>query len=66
LVQELVSMQDGFAIKVTVAKWLTPKGECINDKGLEPDVAIEITQEDYDNNRDPQMEKAIEIIKGLE
>jgi hypothetical protein len=29
-------------------------------------VAIEITQEDYDNNRDPQMEKAIEIIKGLE
>jgi carboxyl-terminal processing protease len=66
LVQELVSMQDGFAIKVTVAKWLTPKGECINDKGLEPDVAIEITQEDYDNNRDPQLEKAIEIIKGLE
>ncbi|MBU3896247.1 PDZ domain-containing protein [Patescibacteria group bacterium] len=64
-VQEGIMLKDGSFLKVTVAKWLTPKGNSISDKGLDPDVQIELTEEDYDNDRDPQLQKAIEIVKEL-
>jgi len=64
-VQELESLKGGSTLKITVAKWLTPKGELITDKGLEPDIKVEMTEEDYEENRDPQLQKAIEIIKSL-
>jgi carboxyl-terminal processing protease len=62
-VQELEKLRDGSAVKVTVAKWLTPHGTLINDKGLEPDVAVELTSKDIDNNKDPQLEKALELLQ---
>lgn len=62
-VQELVSLTQGTAMKVTVAKWLTPKGNQINEKGIEPDVEVELTSDDYNNNRDPQLDKALEVVK---
>lgn len=65
-VQELEELRGGSSLKVTVAKWLTPKGELITDKGLEPDIKVEMTEEDYEQDRDPQLDKAIEIIKTLE
>ena len=64
-VQELEKLKDGSSLKVTIAKWLTPKGELITDKGLEPDVEVEITEEDITAGNDPQLDKAIEIIKEL-
>ena len=64
-VQELERLREGSSLKITVAKWLTPKGELITDVGLKPDIEIEITEEDYEEERDPQLDKAIEIIKGL-
>jgi carboxyl-terminal processing protease len=64
-VQELEKLRDGSSLKITVAKWLTPKGELITDKGLEPDIKVEMTEEDFEKGRDPQLDKAIEIIKGL-
>ncbi len=64
-VQELERLREGSSLKITVAKWLTPKGELITDKGLEPDIKIEMTEEDYEEDRDPQLNKAIEIIKNL-
>lgn len=64
-VQELEELRGGSSLKITVAKWLTPKGELITDKGLEPDIKVEMTDEDYEKERDPQLEKALEIIKGL-
>lgn len=64
-VQELASLKDGSSLKITIAKWLTPKGELISKKGLEPDIKVEFTEEDYDQGRDPQKEKAIEILKEL-
>jgi len=64
-VQELERLKGGSSLKITVAKWLTPKGELITDKGLEPDIKIEMTEEDYEEERDPQLDKAIEIIKNL-
>ncbi|MFA7088014.1 MAG: S41 family peptidase [Patescibacteria group bacterium] len=62
-VQSLQGLSDGSALKVTVAKWLTPAGDFINDKGLEPDVVVEMTLEDLDKELDPQFDKALEILK---
>src|SRR3989338_8502088 len=62
-VQELENLKAGASLKITIAKWLTPKGTSIQDAGIEPDIALEITQEDSDNNRDPQLEKALELLK---
>ena len=62
-VQELLSLPGNTSVKITVAKWLTPSGNYIMEKGIEPDVEIEMTGDDYTNNRDPQLDKAIEILK---
>lgn len=64
-VQEVSRLSDNSSLKITVAKWLTPKGKLINEKGLEPDIKVEMTEEDYQQDRDPQLDKAIEVIKGM-
>ena len=64
-VQELEKLKEGSSLKITIANWLTPKGKLITDVGLEPDIEIEITEEDYEQGKDPQLDKAIEIIKNL-
>ncbi len=61
-VQNFESLADGSAVKITVAEWLTPKGRLIDKEGIVPDIEVSLTEEDYDVNRDPQMDKAIEII----
>lgn len=61
-VQELQTFPDGSALKVTVATWYTPKGRQINEFGIKPDVEVEMKPEDYDKNRDPQLERAIQIL----
>lgn len=62
-VQELIDLKGGSAVKVTIAKWLTPNGEQINEKGIAPDVEVELSNDDYDNDRDPQLDKALELLK---
>ncbi len=62
LVQEMQKLKDGSALKITVARWLTPNGLDINKNGIEPDYEVEMTLEDYENDRDPQLEKAINIL----
>ena len=64
-IQELAELRGGSGLKITIANWLTPKGELIAEKGLTPDIKVEMTEEDYEKNRDPQLDKAIEIIKNL-
>jgi carboxyl-terminal processing protease len=64
-VQELEKLKEGSSLKITIARWLTPNGNLITDKGLEPDTKVEMTDEDYNEGRDPQLDKAIEIIKNL-
>ena len=61
-VQELEKLSDGSSIKITVARWLTPQGRLIEGNGIAPDIEIELTEEDYDNEKDPQLNKAIELI----
>src|SRR3989344_749850 len=61
-VQELVKITGDTSLKVTVARWLTPKGVSISDGGLSPDVEVKLTPEDLEKKKDPQMEKAIELL----
>jgi carboxyl-terminal processing protease len=49
-------------VSITIAKWLTPNGETIQDVGVEPDIVIEITEEDIEENRDPQLDRALEYL----
>ena len=64
-VQELERLREDSFLKITVAKWLTPKGQSITDVGLEPDRIVEMTEEDYEEGRDPQLDEAIEIIREM-
>jgi len=61
-VQELLPITPDSSLKLTTARWLTPNGLSISDDGLEPDVEVIPTQDDIDNLRDPQLEKAEEIL----
>lgn len=64
-VQEVVPFDDDSALKVTVAKWLTPKGHSISEQGLEPDVVVEALEKTDDSKEpeDVQFKKALEILK---
>lgn len=64
-VQEVVDLRGGSFLKITIAKWLTPKGNSISEVGLEPDVKVDITDKDIENKKDPQLDKALEIINDL-
>lgn len=56
-----LSNEEG-AVRVTIARWLTPDERQINKVGLEPDIIVEITEEDIEAEHDSQLEKAIEVI----
>lgn len=62
-VQNWIPLDDNQgAVRVTIARWLTPDGRTIHETGLEPDVVVELTQEDVEADRDPQMEKAVDLL----
>lgn len=61
-VQNLEPLPDGSAVKITVSEWLTPKGRQIDKKGIVPDIEIDLTEEDYKAGRDPQLDKAMELL----
>lgn len=63
-VQELISLDDGSSLKVTIARWLTPDGLSISNAGLAPDINIELTPEDRANQADPQKDAAIRFLHG--
>jgi len=50
------------AVRVTIARWLTPKERQIDKIGLTPDVVVTMTVDDVKANRDPQLDKAIELL----
>ncbi|MEK7464128.1 MAG: S41 family peptidase [Patescibacteria group bacterium] len=62
-VQELVNITPETSLKVTIARWLTPLGHNLSHDGLEPDVKAEITPKDAEAKKDPQLDKALEILK---
>lgn len=64
-VQQLVPLAQNSSLKVTIAKWLTPNGDQISEKGLSPDIEIDPGGGEESEGSDPQLEKAIEIIKNI-
>lgn len=65
-VQQLEPLTGGAALKITIAKWLTPDGSEINQVGLSPDVTIDLAEQDKSQGTDTQLEKAkSEIVSKL-
>lgn len=68
IVQRMSDLGDGTGYKVTVSEYFTPNGRNIHDKGIEPDVEIEMPldlkyESDYSLEKDVQLNKAIEVLK---
>ncbi len=62
-VQELKRLHDGSSIKLTIAHWLTPKGNLIDKNGIKPDYEVKLTDKDIEAEKDPQLDKALRVIK---
>ncbi len=61
-VQTLFPLRDGSSLKLTIAEWLTPHQNTIDQVGIDPDVPVELTDEDFNNDKDPQLDKAVELL----
>lgn len=61
-VQEVMKLTSDTSLKVTIAEWLTPEGHSFEKVGIEPDVLIEVTREDFEQGVDPQLDEAIRIL----
>lgn len=61
MVQKIFDLPNGSGINVTVSKYLTPNGIDINQKGITPDVEVELTIDDLKKDRDVQLEEAKKI-----
>ncbi|MDD6481431.1 MAG: S41 family peptidase, partial [Lachnospiraceae bacterium] len=68
IVQSIIKLDDGSAIKLTTSKYFTPKGENIHGTGIEPDIELEYEysgpeDEDYDMQYDNQVQKAFAVVR---
>jgi len=59
-VQELETLKDKSALRLTVAKWLTPNGKTIDKEGISPNIAVDLSSDDQAAGRDPQLDRALE------
>jgi carboxyl-terminal processing protease len=63
LIQNWIPLtDDNGAVRITIARWLTPNGRQIQDDGLKPDHIVELTEEDFEERIDRQLDKAIELL----
>lgn len=62
-VQEIRQLSDGSALHITVATWLTPNHTQIEGTGLQPDIAVPLTDDDISKSLDPQLSRAIDYLK---
>jgi carboxyl-terminal processing protease len=65
-VQLIYELSDKSRLHVTVAKWFTPDGNAIDGTGLLPDIEVLFTEEDHNEQRDPQLERAIDYLVNKE
>lgn len=62
-VQELETLSDGESkLKVTIAHWKLPGGSFIDKNGIPPDVEVKLTEEDTKAKKDPQLDRAIQVL----
>lgn len=65
IVQRIISISDGSAVKLTVSRYFTPSGNNIHGVGIEPDETLELDTEKYlEDETDNQLNRAIEILTG--
>ncbi|PID31226.1 hypothetical protein CR983_02205 [Candidatus Saccharibacteria bacterium] len=57
-VQQVFDLAEGRQLKITIARWYTPKGDNLSDAGLQPDTEVQLTRDDMDKGRDPQLDAA--------
>lgn len=65
LVQEINRLPNNSGVNITIQKYLTPNGTDINKKGIEPDITVEISDDDVKNKDDKQLKKANEVLQDL-
>jgi carboxyl-terminal processing protease len=65
-VQEVIDLPGGSSLRVTIARWKTPKGKDLGKEGVHPDIVVDLTQADADALRDPQLEAALEWLLDKE
>lgn len=68
IVQQVIPLNDGTAIKLTISKYFTPKGRNIHGTGIVPDVEVELSEDlrkmvTIPHDEDNQLQKAIEVLK---
>ncbi|MCB0061435.1 MAG: hypothetical protein KDE19_04950, partial [Caldilineaceae bacterium] len=56
------TLQGGSIMRVTVARWYTPNDRTIDGEGLQPDVVVELTEEERGGDTDPQLDAALELL----
>jgi carboxyl-terminal processing protease len=61
-VQEVVDLQKGGILKVTIARWFTPGGRNIDKQGIEPDQIVKFTEKDVKSLKDPQLSAAKQYL----
>ncbi|MEX0616914.1 MAG: S41 family peptidase [Candidatus Woykebacteria bacterium] len=62
-IQKVDDFQDGSGLHITTAKWLTPSGTWVNEKGLSPDVEVKMTEKDFEKGADPQLARALKALQ---
>jgi carboxyl-terminal processing protease len=65
LVQEINQLPGGSGVNITTQRYLTPNDTDINKKGIEPDIPVELTEEDAKAKKDPQLAKAIDVVEEM-
>lgn len=63
-VQKVENLRGGSELKVTIARWYTPLGKNIDKQGVSPDQEIELSDDDAQSQRDPQKDKALELLRS--
>ncbi|MBN2100272.1 S41 family peptidase [Candidatus Dojkabacteria bacterium] len=63
--QEIIEYSDGSSLHITTLKWVLPDGEAISKEHvIKPDKVVELSDEDFENGYDPQLEAALEYLKS--
>lgn len=65
MIQRIIPLPNETGLNLTIAKYLTPKGNDLNKNGITPDYIVSYTEQDFLKNRDPQLDKAKDVLKNL-
>jgi carboxyl-terminal processing protease len=63
-VQEIENLAGGSQMRITIAHWYTPDGKNIGKEGIKPDIEVGLTEKDYNADKDPQLDKALELLNS--